>query len=58
MATDPKVLEPAPAVNESPDFDAVVERMLAGAKERIQAALKRARELGMIDERGKCLSKT
>lgn len=39
------------------DFRSLQARLLAGAAERIQADLQRARELGIIDEDGNRISK-
>jgi hypothetical protein len=57
MATDPKLLNPSPASDQGEDFDAVIARVLSGAHERIQADMQRARERGIIDEHGNCISK-
>jgi hypothetical protein len=57
MATNPKVLDPSQTAGEGEDFDAVIARVLSGARERIQADMQRARELGIIDEHGNRISK-
>ncbi len=56
MATNPKVLDPAPTSDEDDDFDAVLDRVLSGAKGRIQEQIKRAQALGIIDAEGNLLS--
>ncbi len=55
MATNPKVLDPSPIADEE-DFDAVLARVLAGAKGRIQEQIERAQALGLIDDEGNLLS--
>jgi hypothetical protein len=57
MASNPKVFDPFPTPDEREEFDAVIARVLSGARERIQADIRRARELGIIDEHSNLLSK-
>jgi hypothetical protein len=57
MATNPKVLDPDPAVDGGEDFETLIARVLSGARERIQDDMRRARELGIIDEHGNRISK-
>jgi hypothetical protein len=57
MATNPKVFESSATSDKREDFDSVIARVLLGARERIQAEMQPARELGIIDEDGNRISK-
>jgi hypothetical protein len=57
MAIDRKALEPLRTTNHHDNFDAVIARVLSGARDRIQADIRRAEELGIIDEHGNRVSK-
>jgi hypothetical protein len=55
MATDARVIESSSTESELEDFRALQARLLAGAAERIHAEVKRAQQLGLIDEDGNLL---
>jgi len=57
MATKTTISGAEPVSKELEDFRALQARLLAGAEERIQADMQRARELGVIDEHGNRISR-
>jgi hypothetical protein len=52
MAIAPEIVNPAAAVDDLRHIREVEARVLAGAAQRINEQLERARQLGLIDEHG------
>jgi hypothetical protein len=57
METKPRDLDPSPVADDLAHMREVEGRVLAGAYERIHASVERAKQLGLIDDHGNCISK-
>jgi hypothetical protein len=55
MATKPRELDSPPVADDLAHMREVEARVLAGAYERIHASVERAKQLGLIDDKGNLL---